>query len=366
MTVQPFVLFQVPNQIGLGHMNRMACVALALRELDPAVNFLFVVEGSSHGLLESFGLPCLSLPTPYEVDSSGAWGNWIDSKKVSLMQGLVNSIIEQTSPDLMVYDCFPSEYFVRAACAGHIDTIICIRKMKDFRQYANDRRVTPVLDSDAAILIPHLRGEFSLPQDLASRATYVGPIVKPLPIDPVPVHIRFELVGKQVILISAGGGGHRDTTAFFNFCLAAFAEARIDNENLAAILVTGPLFHDWHKLMLTSNVRICPFDPDFTSNCATADLILSQAGYNSVNELATLAAPTILIPATRGFDNQFERAVDAGNRYPNIDCFSGSSIHELAKLIKYRLEKMSDRVRLEAPDGAYLAALEILKTVSRV
>jgi predicted glycosyltransferase len=51
MGVQPTVLFHPLNHLGLGHINRLSVIALALREIDQNVRTPFVVEGGSYILL---------------------------------------------------------------------------------------------------------------------------------------------------------------------------------------------------------------------------------------------------------------------------------------------------------------------------
>jgi hypothetical protein len=75
-------------------------------------------------------------------------------------------------------------------------------------------------------LVPHEQGKFHLPESLAMRTTYVGPIVKPLPIDPELMQIRFNLLEKKTLVISAGGGGYRDTAQYFDLCLRVFTHLK--------------------------------------------------------------------------------------------------------------------------------------------
>ena len=45
---QETVLFHGPNRIGLGHLNRLSAIALALKKKSPHVRPLFAVEGGAH------------------------------------------------------------------------------------------------------------------------------------------------------------------------------------------------------------------------------------------------------------------------------------------------------------------------------
>jgi predicted glycosyltransferase len=357
---RPVVLFQVPNSVGLGHMNRMACVALALRELAPMVRFLFVVEGSSHGLLEALNIPHITIPHAKELYRARGWSAWPTADRRELLKTIAASILETTEPSIVIYDCFPNLEFAECVSAKGIKSMLCIRKVKNSALYVQIPTVRRVLDSGASILIPHGEGEFCLPMELAARATYVGEIVRPLPIDPRPVQLKFNLPGKQIVVISGGGGGHSDTVHHFNLCLRAFGRLRESRKNIIGLLITGPLYANWSSLELVDGLRVIPFDPDFTATCATADLVLCQAGYNSINELAALGTPAICIPARRGFDDQFERARHIESSFEHIVCFEGDSWEQLAELMNRRLDQTSPRRRSATPDGAYRAAFHIL------
>jgi predicted glycosyltransferase len=363
LSPRPAVVFQAPNHIGLGHLNRLSCIALALREMDDHVRCLFVVEGNSHGILEEAGLPYLSLPHPDTVKRSRDWSEWSSLEKERVVGAIAESIVRTVRPVMVVYDCFPSESFIDPVIREGIKVALCVRKVKSIEDYIRDPRVARVLEVEPQLIIPHEPGDFLLPDFLLPRAEYVGPIVKHMPVDPEPVQVRFKLIGKQILVISGGGGGYRDTAAYFNLCLDAFDKLKSRMDNVVALLITGPLFSQWGDLRLTSDVRIIPFDPAFTSTCATADLVLSQGGYNSINELVLLGTPTICIPAERGFDDQFERARDVAAKCANVCCFEGASAEHLAALMEARLKTSPNRDRGEEPDGAYRAALHILKAI---
>lgn len=356
----PLVLFQVPNRIGLGHMNRMACIALALRDLKPEIRVLFVVEGAAHGLLESFDLPYVAVPFPGVVYQTEAWRAWSQFDRWRMMSAMTSSILVTSRPDLVVFDCFPSMHFIQIVPCLGIKSMLCIRKVKNFEEYASDPAVRRSLETAASLLIPHWEEEFSIPDSLRSRATYVGPIVKAIPATIESPQKRFNLTKKRVIVICAGGGGGEEAVDFFNMCVGAFSLVKNEVQDLAALLVTGPLFRRWSKLELASDVRVTPFDSRFSSTCAAADLVISQAGYNSINELASTGTPTICIPVERVYDDQIERAHRMAAEYSNIDCFEGRGVEDLADLIKVRLKAGATYPRGIFPDGAYRAAMHVI------
>lgn len=362
----PLVIFQVPNEIGLGHMNRAGCVATAMRELDPGVRSLFVVEGSSHGVVEGMGHPVVSLPAPQAMRDTNGWAQWTKEGRGALVNSLADALVESLAPNLVVYDCFPSGAFVRAAARRAIPSVLCLRKVKDWNIYMERSAVKLVLHDCETILVPHEEQDADLPEILLPRAVFVGPIVKPLPIEPVPVQVRLGLGGRRALVITAGGGGHPDTMAFLELALAGAARLRQQWPDLVTLLIPGPLFQAWEQLPAAEGTRVLPYDPRFTETCATADLVFAQAGYNSANELALLGTPTIMVPAVRGFDDQFERAAQLASQWPHIRYLREPSVTELVELAEELLLNPKPRVRADSPDGAYLAAAHLLHMLGRL
>ena len=70
------ILFQPPNHVGLGHISRLAAIALCIRKQEPSIRVQFAVEGGSHQLLESLGLPFISIPSAHVLYKTSDWSEW--------------------------------------------------------------------------------------------------------------------------------------------------------------------------------------------------------------------------------------------------------------------------------------------------
>lgn len=342
-------------------MNRMSSVALAVRRLDPNIRLLFIVDGASHGFLDALQMPYVALPYSGTVFNKGCWDSWRKHEKKNLLNTMVSSILAIAPPRLVVYDCFPSEHMLDLVIQRNIHAVLCIRKMRNLDEYLHEPNVARVLQSGADIIVPHERSDFSLPSQFESRTTYVGDVVRPLPVDPQPVQTRFHISNKKIIVISTGGGGHKGAVSYLNLCLRAVTSVRQTIDDIEVVLVTGPLFTGWDSLELTAGVHVVPFDIDFTSTCATADLVVSQAGYNSVQEILALGTPTICVPVIRSFDDQFERARAAAASCPSIDYFESEDVNTLAALMERKLLNPTPRVRRQEPNGAQRAAIRLIQ-----
>ena len=212
---------------------------------------------------------------------------------------------------------------------------------------------------------PHPRhnpDEFSVPEDIRPRCRFVGQIVRPSVIKPRPPSVSPSLR----ITVCGGAGGYPGTVEFYNLALTAIAECRSALSEFKATLIVGPLFRDWKKLSLREGIRVLPFEPDMATTLAASDLVLCQAGYNTIAEISAIGTPAICVPGDRGLDDQYERARTLAQSVPTFSVFESGTAQQLAKLIvaslrKHRKERPSP-THVSSP-GASLAAQIILDLV---
>jgi len=358
MTAQRAVLFQPLNHIGMGHINRLSVIARALHELDDAIRTPFVVEGGAHVLLDALDLPYVPLPSGNSMSNGGAWSDWTKDERYSLQQQLSRAILLSIAPQVVVFDCVPVRAFADAVLASDIPVVVCVREMRSLRDYLPT--VRDLLDRASLIVIPHPQGTFTLPEELAAKARFVGEIARVgrgLPTRERP-HNAVQ------VLISGGGGGYPGTVEFYNLALKATQKLRARHPTLQAQLITGPLFREWGLLERIEGVSIVPFAPDMPSLFADADLVISQAGYNTVAELAQLQTKTVLVPAQREWDDQFARAERTLRGQQNFRTFRGNTPAELANLAADFLRERIPKTLVAPPDGGIAAARLIYEIAS--
>jgi UDP-N-acetylglucosamine--N-acetylmuramyl-(pentapeptide) pyrophosphoryl-undecaprenol N-acetylglucosamine transferase len=349
------MLFHAVNGIGLGHVSRLAAIALAIRRRNPSLALLFAVEGNSHGLLEAVKLPHISFPSKsgFYCDDESSWPG---SQGERLTRSIAASIVDTTSPELIVFDCFPNPSLVAAASANKIPFAVCLRKFKDMDGYF--QRLGSVLQEASILVIPHTSSEVNVPAEFSAKSTFVGSIVRPMP----KILDRLGQSDHQRrIVISGGGGGYAGTVLFYNLALEAIARCREIDPKVSGLLVTGPLFQEWNQLKPVSGVQIIPFDPFITSLFAGSSLVICQGGYNTLAEVTALGVPVICMPAERKFDNQYERAKAMAATHDQFYLWDDSSSTSLATLILKCLQMPPTAPHTTDDDspGATLAA-EIL------
>lgn len=97
---------------------------------------------------------------------------------------------------------------------------------------------------------------------------------------------------------------------------------------------------------------------------ANADLVICQAGYNTVAELEQLGTKTVLVPADRQWDDQFARAERMLRERNNFCVFRGKTPDELAGAADAFLGELIERVEATKPSGGMNAARLIYQIVS--
>jgi len=348
MNPPPTVLFQPLNHIGLGHMNRLSVIALALKDIDANVRTPFVIEGSSHLLLDALGLPYIPLPDSHSM-SAGRWVDWSDRERSSLQSCMSRSILESIAPQIVVFDCLPSPTFAEAVIDCEIPIVLCIREMRELHRYLEE--VSGLLEHVDRIIIPHAPGTFNLPGRLSSIACCVGQIARS-----IRNRSKVQNLQGRRVLIAGGGGGYPGTVEFYNLAVQSIAELRRHCHSIKGHLVTGPLFSDWHRLRLKEGITLSPFEPDWPSKGAESDLVICQAGYNTVAELELLGTKAVLVPAEREWDDQFARAEHVSRRCQRFRTFTGTKSSELSQIASDLLSEDIPDCAAPLADGAAKAA----------
>ena len=360
MSDSPTIVFQPFATSWLGHTSRLIAIAQAVRQQCPAARLPFLVEGNCGPFLEQAGFPHFALPNRTEF-AGAEWGSWNPEERDRMLTAVGKSILDQLRPQIVVFDSPPCPYLVEAVRQMDVRTVFSARKTRTAERTIEWAiHVFPQVD---LILIPHEAGEVPIPAELVSRTHFVGPIVRRSPSKESPT--RPKSAG-PLVLITGGGGGFPGTVEMYNLALSAMEMARSETPGLRGILVTGPMFKEWHQLQPVAGVTIVPFDAELGSTIEQADVVICQAGYNTMMELSLSSTPVICIPAMRVADNQFERASQFAQRRPNFAVFTESSAGALNKQIlrSLALRGNIEPRQLPPPSGADRAARLILSLLA--
>ena len=97
--------------------------------------------------------------------------------------------------------------------------------------------------------------------------------------------------GKFTVVASFGGGGSKWHKTILRKYFTAIRIAATKIQNLSAITITGPNYKKTNGFGKTEM-----FEPYLLELMSVANLVVTHAGYNSVNELLAAKTPGIIIP----------------------------------------------------------------------
>jgi predicted glycosyltransferase len=352
----PTILFHPPNGYGLGHINRLVAIALAVRKRRPDAALPFVLRDGNHSLLETASLPYVYLPHgPQLLEGQGysAWG-------ASVVFEASRALIQGLGPELILFDTRPCIPLMDAAAKMNVPMALCARKTKDDQAYFDGMLSHETIFD--LLIIPHEPGEVDVPARLLPRTRFVGNVVRP-----TGAAAEHKVLSRpKRLVITGGGGGYPKTADFYNLAIESYAKCRRKDPQLACTLITGPLFREWEALQVVEGVRVIPFEPRLQQLMASAALVICQGGYNTVAEIKQLDVPCICVPAVRALDDQFARAREAAKSAAHFRVYEGNDPSVLADLVESCLAspRSWSRKSGSVADGADRAAAVLLDYVA--
>lgn len=316
------VLFYVQHLLGLGHLMRASRIAAALQA--DGFQVTLVTGGVIDGSFDVPGIDHVSLPSIAVRGSDFSVLVDSDDKPIDDVfkerraQQLLD-VYASIQPAVVILEAYPfGRRQVRFELVPLMDKIeatvprpVLVTSVRDVVQ----RRAKPGRDEQTAMLIkqhfdkvlvhgdPDLAAfgdSFSQASEIADQIIYTGLVFAPLPQGDVQ---RFDIV------VSAGGGA-----VGFPLISAALEAASLLANTLSWCVVTGPNMPDAQFAQLASmapdNVQLERFRDDFIGILSAAELSISQAGYNTVNDVVQAACRSILIPySEHGETEQTDRAL---------------------------------------------------------
>jgi UDP-N-acetylglucosamine:LPS N-acetylglucosamine transferase len=115
---------------------------------------------------------------------------------------------------------------------------------------------------------------------------------------------NMDLIRKNKVLVTIGGGGRPSSTKFLKLVLSATEKF----SNVEFIFLLGA----YNKMIIPvrKNIIIVHWSNNIHEYYSKVDFVISEAGFFTVNELSHIQKPALLIPGYRTIDNQELRAVE--------------------------------------------------------
>ena len=305
---RPRLLFHVQHMLGIGHRIRADRIALACARAGFDVT---VLEGGVPDGIhpEQPGVTRVHLPPARAADAGfsaivdAETGREIDDAwRVRRAAACLDEVLA-AKPDVFLVESYP---FARRAFAFELDPAIAEARrggakvaasIRDILVARPDRQKNARIAEKARSLFDRilvhgdpgfaqLADSFSAAPVVADRVTYTG-IVGPDPVQAITDPSDGEIV------VSVGGGAVGG--ALIRAAIEARALCRLKDRPWR--ILVGPNLPDSDRPnAVPPGIVIEPARPDFLSLLSNACLSVSQAGYNTVADLAVSGCPSVLVP----------------------------------------------------------------------
>ncbi|MGK0283848.1 MAG: putative glycosyltransferase, partial [Patiriisocius sp.] len=325
---QPRVLFYVQHLLGIGHLMRSVRICEALSDVN--VHVTLVTGGMPVSGFPPAGIEHVELP-PIAV-RDGDFSSIVDSNDQQIDDDFkakrgarLLEIYRNVAPELVVLEAFPfGRRQLRFELLPLIDAIaatkpkpILVSSIRDFLQ----RRTKPGRDDYVVQLISQffdkivvhgdptfarLTDSFPKASQIEEKIVYSGLVCAKPTTDKTEAYD---------VVVSAGGGA-----VGVDLVKTSIDAARLLPKSLTWCIVTGPnspINDQLASIRLASpNITFEEFRSDFPSLLRSAQLSVSQAGYNTVSDILKAECRCLLVPySSSGETEQLDRAtrlVDMG------------------------------------------------------
>ncbi|BAM07651.1 hypothetical protein [Leptospirillum ferrooxidans] len=327
------ILFSASNGLGLGHLNRLLSLALAIRNAEPKHEIIFLTNSEAGPYPEEFPFFTIRIPGKSRAKKSGlTLKSYLQTVRPIFWQAIASF-----DPHVIVVDTFPEgpEGELRAILEWPIKKIFVFREI-DPDRWPEDQ-FQSLLSPFHKILVPHNPGEVPLPSffDTDPRVHFIGPVTAPL-----SLHGREkarELLGidtDPTLLVTLGGGGDPDSVS-----LSGKVANFLTNRKISFRLATGPLARipSTQEFPRDKILSLWPLKPWLLA----FDGIISSGGYNTFHEVIESGLPSFFIPFQRALDPQKDRILRAVSQGLAFSAKS-SAPHLVMEALDHFLENRSN------------------------
>lgn len=305
------ILIYAINGKGMGHLNRTTILARGAQAADPSADIRFLAGSPLFGMVADAGFEVVKVPDRHHGLGffSGMNG------RPSYVARHFDLLLEHYQPDVLVTDFAINAALFASARRRGARIAVVLRKQRPFDLHR--LVLTPSARLVDRFLLPHSTHEWPLrqvPGAFRGRARHLGAVVRSL--DPKrvqEVRARYAAADERLVVVTIGGGGYSEAWPLLDVAATAAKDFPRDASGRVVrwLLVYGPYYpHDVPAsdagADTVQRIRYEPFLPELMRS---ADVVVCNAGYNTVNEVQVSTTPVVVVPRlTRGRDDQVERA----------------------------------------------------------
>lgn len=334
---------------GLGHIRRTMAIARTL--VRPGVNILIVTGSPIVGRYSMpKGIDFVRMPGMIKTNTVYVPHSIkVDPKiAISIRKNIISATAKTFKPDLFIVDKVPTglKNEVLPTLKWMKKNLPCSRVVLGLRDILDDAESTRrewqkkkfpevLRDLYSEIWVYGEKdlynpiSEYAFPDDIAEKTVFTGYIPRK-----VPTTRKIRRKHKQV-LVTIGGGGD-GYIVLDNYLKMLETNGTVDFKTL---MITGPFLSRDRLDELADRaravkVRIKPFVRNIEKKMASADLVVSMGGYNTMCEILSLKKPALVIPRDNPRQEQLIRA----------QVFKGRGLCDFIKWDEVTPETMREKV----------------------
>ena len=370
-----YILFYTVNGLGLGHLTRCLSIARQLKKQDSSLVPLFFTASEGSHLLYQEGFAYYKVPSKTIARES----KLLKRNLAISYSEILTSIVNTYRPVALVVDTFP---------LGSMNDLLSVLglplKWKKFfihREQMNmDRNKIETQNFYDYIIAPHSKGSAKIPVPVSKRDDLFWS-------NEILIREKSELQSREeikkkvgiaedenLLFVNLGGGGDRTTLENYKqiFDLILNSSSLVRQKKIRLFVPKPPLNSTnelkeiFSKLptsaILHSHFPLMELMPAF-------DYAISAAGYNTFHELLACGIPSIFIPKSRGYDDQYGRAKRAFDAHATLfleeNQIQSHLINNLKTLFDRKTEMVQNASSFLKTDGAEQAARFLVEKIKR-
>jgi predicted glycosyltransferase len=331
---EPRLLIYSQDGFGLGHQRRTTLLADEFLSSCPGASVLTVSDSPLGKFFSSAtGHDYCKLPSVRKV-GPGEWRPVSLSSSftdvLDVRRAMLRTTVEAFRPDVLLVDHMPhgamGELVPTLEMLRNEPTavVLGLRDILDAPAVVRERwRLEGAYEAveryyDQVLVygssdVFDVATEYDWPDATTSKIRYCGYVCAPPPPDvSESLRSRYPETARGGHLVVAMAGGGADAYPLFDALLSAVPRIQ-EAGDCHIVLVTGPFLPAAQHLELIARAQGLPVDvltsvSDAVGYAASADLVVSMAGYNTTAEILSVGTPALLVPRSGPSAEQQMRA----------------------------------------------------------
>ncbi len=370
------ILILVTHLLGTGHLSRALTLARAFAQKGHTVTVLSGGMPAPH--LKSKGIALHQLP-PVRSDGTNftrlltAQNIPVDAAYLAQREKIILNVFNTTKPDAIITELFPfgrrilrDEFGTLLTAAKN--TCVVLSSIRDIlappSNLAKAEKTDRIIDTLYDGVLVHsdpattpLNQSWPVSDMLSQKLHYTGYVT------PAPAGPHLDQVGKDEVIVSAGGGSVG--SALFECTVQA---ALLKSDLQWRLLIGGanpaPEIKRLQEIATSSNLQIEPARPDFRQLLYHAACSVSMCGYNTALDLLQAGTPSVFVPFDDGGEVEQTLRAKSLAKHPSFTVLTSKEL--TPQNLLSAVQTVQDAGRFERGALEFNGALETVKITSKL